>query len=107
MHERKALMADLADGFIALPGGIGTREELFEVWTWGQLGFHRKPCGLLNVSGYFNQLQHFLGTMVRQGFLRTEPLQMLMAGTSGEELLDRFEKHQSPQLTKWLRRDES
>lgn len=107
MHERKALMADLADGFIALPGGIGTLEELFEVWTWGQLGFHRKPCGLLNVSGYFDHLQQFLNMMVSQEFLRSEHLQMLVVATNGEELLEQFENYQPPKLAKWINRDES
>src|SRR4029079_16221543 len=70
MHERKALMAELSDGFIALPGGIGTLEELFEVWSWAQLGFHRKPCGLLDVDGFFGPLIQFLDHLVTAGFVR-------------------------------------
>ena len=107
MHERKALMADLADGFIALPGGIGTLEELFEVWTWGQLGFHQKPCGLLNVSGYFDPLQQLLNMMLSQEFLRSEHLQMLMVATNGEGLFEQFENYRPPKLAKWINRDES
>jgi uncharacterized protein (TIGR00730 family) len=70
MHERKALMAELADGFIALPGGLGTFEELFEVWTWAQLGYHRKPCALLNVDGFYDKLSGFLDDVVTRGFVK-------------------------------------
>lgn len=72
MHERKALMAELSDGFVALPGGIGTCEELFEVWTWSQLGYHAKPCALLNVNGFFDGMRQFIDHMVTQGFLRPD-----------------------------------
>jgi hypothetical protein len=78
MHERKAMMADLADGFIALPGGLGTFEEFFEVWTWGQLGLHAKPCGLLDVCGYFRHLIQFLDHAVDERFLRQENRDLLL-----------------------------
>ena len=78
MHERKALMAELSDGFIALPGGIGTLEELFEVWTWGQLGSHRKPCALLNVAGFYDRLLGFLDFVADEAFLRPVHREMLL-----------------------------
>lgn len=90
MHERKALMAELADGFIALPGGAGTMDELFEVWTWGQLGLHGKPCGLLNVASYYDPLVAFLDHAVAEGFIRTCHRDMLVVAPTAEELLSRF-----------------
>ena len=106
MHERKALMADLADGFVALPGGIGTLEELFEVWTWGQLGYHGKPVGLLNAGGYFDALGAFLDQAVREGFLRPAHRAMLMVETDPDRLLDRFAAYEPPDVTKWVRASE-
>jgi hypothetical protein len=100
MHERKALMAELADGFIALPGGIGTLEELLEVLTWAQLGLHRKPCGLLNVSGYFEQLMAFLDHLVDQRFLHPAHRAMLLATERAEDLLTAFEAYQPPIVDK-------
>ena len=91
MHERKALMADLADAFIALPGGFGTLEEFFEVLTWGQLGFHRKPCGLLDVEGFFAPLFHALDRMVAEGFLRTEHRQLILGAPQAGALLPLIE----------------
>lgn len=87
MHERKARMADFSNGFVALPGGIGTMEELFEVWAWLHLGYHDKPCGLLNVAGFYDQLIVFLDRMVEEGFLRRDTRAMLFAEDDGERLL--------------------
>ena len=91
MHERKALMAELSDGFIALPGGIGTLEETFEIWTWAQLGHHSKPCALLNCEGYYNGLNSFLDTAVREGFLRGEHRRTLICEDDPERLLAALE----------------
>ena len=90
MHQRKSQMADLADGFIALPGGIGTLEGFFEILTWGQLGIHNKPCGVLNVAGYFDLLTGFLDHAVREGFLRDEHRQMIMVESDPGKLLERM-----------------
>ena len=90
MHERKALMAELSDAFVALPGGIGTLEELFEVYTWAQLGLHRKPCALLNVEGYFDGIAGFLAHAVEERFLRVEHLEVLMVESEARAL------HRSP-----------
>ena len=89
MHERKALMAELSDAFVALPGGIGTLEELFEVYTWAQLGLHRKPCGLLNVEGYFDGIADFLAHAVAERFLRQETRELLMIETDPARLIER------------------
>jgi len=107
MHERKALMAELADGFISLPGGIGTLEEMFEILTWAQLGLHRKPCGLLDVDGYFVGLLQFLDRMVDQGFLRTVHREMILVESEPERLLARFESYQPPGVVKWIDRAQS
>lgn len=88
MHQRKQGMADRADGFIALPGGIGTLEELFEVWTWSQLGYHHKPIGLLNVQGYFDPLLVFLSHMERQGFVSASVLSLVCVANEPAALLD-------------------
>lgn len=96
MHERKALMAELADGFIALPGGPGTLEELLEIWAWGQLGLHRKPCGLINVTGYYDGLAAFLDAMVRAGFLSSTHRAMLIIEHDPHALLDRFTTYRAP-----------
>jgi hypothetical protein len=106
MHERKALMAELSDGFIALPGGIGTFEELFEVWTWGQLGYHRKPCGILNVEGFYDQLIGFLDGVVAQRFLRVEHRRMLLQASDPAVLLERLAAYQPPEVGKWIGRSE-
>jgi uncharacterized protein (TIGR00730 family) len=87
MHERKRLMAERADAFLAMPGGIGTFEEFFEVWTWRQLGFHDKPVGLLNIQGYYDNLLAFLSTSVQQGFMNVEQMQLIRSGTNTELLL--------------------
>ncbi|HPQ54038.1 MAG TPA: TIGR00730 family Rossman fold protein [Spirochaetota bacterium] len=100
MHERKALMAELSDGFIAIPGGIGTFEEFLEIITWGQLGFHRKPCGLLNVLGFYNGLLGFLGHAVDEGFLHSANRDSILVSASPEELLDLFHSYEAPLVDK-------
>ena len=107
MHERKALMADLSDGFIALPGGWGTFEELFEVLTWGQLGLHAKPCGLLNVEGYFDPLLVFLQHAFDEQFVRREYAGWLPVSESPGTLLDRLAAFEPPQVRKWIDRASS
>lgn len=106
MHERKAEMVELSDAFIALPGGLGTLDELFEVWTWGQLGLHAKPCGLLDADRYFTPLLAFLDRMVEEEFVRPEHRRMLLCDTTPESLLDRLETHRSPSVGKYLRRED-
>ncbi|WP_194923542.1 TIGR00730 family Rossman fold protein [Catenulispora pinisilvae] len=96
LHQRKAMMAEQADAFIALPGGSGTLEELFEIWTWGQLGLHAKPVGLLNVAEYFTPLVGFLDHMTREGFLHQPHRDMLLIEKDLETLLDRFAGYQPP-----------
>jgi uncharacterized protein (TIGR00730 family) len=102
MHERKAQMADLSDGFVALPGGWGTLEEIFEMLTWAQLGIHRKPCGLLNVGGYFDHLFAFLETAFSEQFVRDQFRPMLIMEEHPARLLDRLRDYQAPQVRKWL-----
>ncbi len=106
MHERKALMADLADGFIALPGGFGTLEEFFEALTWTQLGMHGKPCGLLNVCGYYDRLIDFLDYAQEQQFIDTPHRAMVLVAESAGALLEKFDSYQAPQINKveWLLR---
>lgn len=105
MHARKALMFELADGFVALPGGYGTLEEVCELLTWAQLGLHTKPCGILNVKGYFDGLLAFLDHMVVEGFLRCEHRAMLLVDQAPEDLLDRFEEYAAPTVEKWALRE--
>jgi uncharacterized protein (TIGR00730 family) len=88
MHDRKAGMAALADAFVALPGGLGTLEEIFEVWTWAQLGLHTKPCALLNTAGYYDPLLEFIDHAVREGFVRERQRTSLIVATEADELLD-------------------
>ena len=107
MHERKALMAELADGFVALPGGIGTLEELFEVWTWAQLGLHGKPCALLDVDGFYAGLSAFLEHVVEQKFLRPEHRRILMVEADGRALLAKFRAYVPPELPKWIGSDQA
>jgi uncharacterized protein (TIGR00730 family) len=104
MHERKALMAELSDGFIALPGGSGTLEELFEVFTWSQLGLHRKACALLNVAGYYDGLEAFLDHAVRERFLRAEHRAMLLCEDTPPAVLDALERFEPAVVDKWLDR---
>jgi len=100
MHERKALMASLSDGFVALPGGIGTLEELFEVWTWAQLGLHEKPCALLDVDGFYAGLVGFLDHAVAQGFLRAKQREGLIVEANAQALLSRMFEAPSQPLTR-------
>jgi uncharacterized protein (TIGR00730 family) len=102
MHERKALMAALSDGFIALPGGYGTLEELFEVVTWAQLGLHGHPCGLLNVWGYFDGMLEFLDHAKGEGFINATHRGMLLVDTEPGHLIDRFADYRAPVVDKWL-----
>jgi len=107
MHERKAAMAELSDGFIALPGGIGTLEEFFEIWTWGQLGLHHKPFGLLNVAGFFDPLLAFLDRLADQRFLRPEHRGMLRTRSVAGDLLHEMAEHRTVDVWKWLSEAES
>jgi len=104
MHERKAMMAELSDGFIALPGGIGTLEELFEAMTWSQLGYHDKPIGVLNVEGYYDALLAFLQNAVQQGFLKADQADLLMVETEPSALLARFDTFEAQPHNKLLNR---
>ena len=101
MHARKTMMAELADAFVALPGGIGTFEEIFEVWTWAQLGFHNKPCGLLNVGGYYDGLVSFLDHASNEQFVRPDQRKMLVVESGPTALLDRFASYVPPASPKW------
>lgn len=103
MHERKAMMADRSDAFLALPGGAGTLEEVFEAWTWAQLGHHQKPVGLLNVDGFFDDLIAFLDHQCRERFIREEHRDMLIVESDPNRLLDRFAEYQPPVVEKWIR----
>jgi uncharacterized protein (TIGR00730 family) len=108
MHERKALMADLADGFVALPGGLGTVEELFEVYTWAQLGLHRKPCALLDVDGYYEGIASFLAHAVEERFLREDHRAMLMVETQPRALIERLRRFEpEAAVPKWIDREET
>ena len=102
MHERKAMMAELSDGFVALPGGWGTLDEFFEIITWAQLGMHRKPCGLLNVQGYFDTLLAFVEHSVDEGFVRREHRSMISVSSSPIALLDLLASYRAPVVEKWI-----
>ena len=106
MHERKAMMADLSDGFIALPGGFGTFEEFCEVLTWSQLGFHPKPCGLLNVAGYYDPLLALFDHATAEGFVPPAHRALVITETDPARLLDRLAEFTPPTTSKWIRRDE-
>ncbi len=106
MHERKALMAELADGFIALPGGLGTFEELFEVWTWAQLGYHRKPCALLNAGGFYDKLTDFLDDVVERGFVKPIHRAMLIVESEPTALIDAVRSYEPPRVDKWIKAGE-
>ena len=101
MHERKMLMAALSDGFIAMPGGFGTLEEIVEIVTWGQLRFHDKPCGLLNIDDYFADLLGFLDHAMNKGFVRPANRRMLLDDSSVNGLLEQFERYTPPDVEKW------
>ncbi len=107
MHERKALMADLADGFIAMPGGFGTLEEFMEVVTWSQLGVHRKPCGLLNVNGYYDFLLNMCDHAVKEGFITPVDRQLIVADPEPQSLIERLNKFEVPPPSKWLSMSET
>jgi uncharacterized protein (TIGR00730 family) len=107
MHERKAAMESLADAFIALPGGMGTLEEFCEILTWGQLGLHRKPCGLLNIDGYYTRLLGFLDHMVEERFLKHVHREWIVVEDEPERLLDRLQTTHPPLIEKWIRASET
>ena len=107
MHERKALMADLSDAFVALPGGVGTLEELFEVYTWNQLGLHAKPLGLFNVRGYYDGLARFLDHAVEERFVTPHHRAMLLVSEHLDELIDGLDGWQAPRQPKWIDRTQS
>ena len=107
MHERKQLMADLSDGFVAMPGGIGTLEELFETFTWLQLGFHHKPVALLNVGGFYDGIVAFVSQLTRDGFLKSAHQDCLLVDDRVETLLEKMLSFQPPQLGKWMERMKS
>lgn len=101
MHDRKSMMAALSDGFIALPGGFGTLEEIIEIVTWGQLRFHDKPCGLFNVDGYFDHLLAYLDHAQTEGFIRPENRQMILCDETADGLIREFEQYTAPRVDKW------
>lgn len=103
MHERKTKMSDLADGFIALPGGPGTMEEFFEVFTWGQLGLHQKPCGILNIDHYYDQLINFFNHMNEQQFLQEKYLSMLLNDISPAKLIEKFHSYTPPAIKTYIK----
>jgi hypothetical protein len=106
MHERKAEMADLADAFVALPGGLGTLEEMFEVLTWAQLGYHTKPCGLLNVAGYYDRMLSMMDHAAEERFVAPEHRAMILVDAEPGPLIERFRAYRAPQVSKWLDRKE-
>lgn len=105
MHERKALMEQLSDAFIAMPGGMGTLEEVCEIFTWGQLGLHAKPCGLLNVADYYRPFLDLLDGAVAAGFLRPAHREMVLVDADPQRLLDQFARYTAPALEKWITRE--
>ena len=107
MHERKALMSELSEGFIALPGGTGTLEEFFEVLTWAQLGEHEKPCGLLNLASYYDPLVALFDHMAAKGFLSEEHRATVLVETEPEPLLDAFAHYSPPKTVKWIDKEET
>jgi uncharacterized protein (TIGR00730 family) len=107
MHTRKALMAELSDAFIAMPGGVGTFEEFFEAVTWTQLGVHRKPCGLLNVAAFYSPLAAFIDQAVTEGFIKPIHRAMIVVDDNPERLLDSLSTITLPDVPKWIRRDET
>jgi len=107
MHDRKAEMVARSDGFIAAPGGLGTLEEFLEVLTWAQLGFHRKPCGILDVDGYYQPLVRLLDHAVKEGFLQQAHRGMVLVDSDPRDLLDRMGTYQAPELPRWIQRGET
>uniref|UniRef100_B8HZF0 Cytokinin riboside 5'-monophosphate phosphoribohydrolase n=1 Tax=Cyanothece sp. (strain PCC 7425 / ATCC 29141) TaxID=395961 RepID=B8HZF0_CYAP4 len=106
MHERKSLMAELSDAFIALPGGLGTLEEFFEVATWTQLGFHRKACGLLNIDGFYNGMLTFLNQATEEGFIRPQHRNIILTAEDPVELIDMLSCFEVPLVHKWIGREQ-
>ncbi|MBA3874771.1 MAG: TIGR00730 family Rossman fold protein [Anaerolineae bacterium] len=106
MHERKAMMAEIADAFVAMPGGFGTLDELFEIITWAQLGFHHKPIALLNIDGYFNPMLVFIEHMAVEGFIKPADRSAVLVRNEVDTLLDALLSYQPPQLEKWLKKPE-
>ena len=107
MHERKQRMAELADAFVALPGGLGTLEEIFETLTWAQLGIHAKPCAFLNVEGYYDPLLEFVDRAVSERYVNAEHRGMIVVERSPVSLLDRIEAYEPPRIEKWMDREET
>jgi uncharacterized protein (TIGR00730 family) len=107
MHERKACLEEMSDGFLALPGGIGTMEELFETWTWAQLGVHSKPVGLLDVADYWRSFTAFIDHMAAEGFLRPFTRELLLVDSDATRLLDRMSAYAPPAVTRWVRLGET
>ena len=106
MHERKQIMHDLSSSFVSLPGGIGTMEEMFEVWTWTQLGVHRKPLAIYNLNGFYDALETFLDVMVKEGFVKDVHRSMTITGRDPEALLDELINYEPPLVHKWLKPEE-
>lgn len=106
MHQRKAMMSELSDGFIAMPGGLGTLEEFFEIWTWAQLGIHGKPIGLLNINNYFQNLIDFLEHSVKEGFVSKVHKEMVIIEEKQAILLERMENYKAPDVTQWINKSE-
>lgn len=106
MHERKQIMHDLSSSFVSLPGGIGTMEEMFEVWTWTQLGVHRKPLALYNLNGFYDALETFLDVMVEEGFVKDVHRRMTIVGSDPAKLLDELTSYEPPLVKKWLKPEE-
>ena len=107
MHTRKAMMAELSDAFIAMPGGVGTFEEFFEAVTWTQLGLHRKPCGLLNVDGFYTPLVQFINQAVAEGFIRAVHRKVIVEDSDPVRLLEALSTVDLPDVPKWIRPDET
>jgi len=106
MHERKTKMNDLTDGVITLPGGFGTLEEFFEMLTWAQLGLRKKPIGILNVNGFYDELLALIETMVKKGFLKVVNQNMLLTSNDIEDLLNKMESYEAPAVSKWISKEE-
>lgn len=107
MHGRKLKMHDLSDGFIALPGGFGTLEELFEILTWAQLGLHQKPIGILNGNGYFDDLIHMMDSMVRKGLLREDNMNLVLVDQTMEGLFEKMQQFEPMPVPKWMNKDQT
>lgn len=102
MHDRKAKMYELSDGFVALPGGFGTLDELFEIVTWGQLGLHKKPIGILNIEGFFDDLVRFIDNLVEKGFVKSNIRNLIVVANTFEDLLHKMQNHEAPETEDWV-----